>query len=208
MFHAGGAAGVGGLCRFGVGVMDGSNKVVFGVDWARQAGHQPARGLVSGTWVETASGWAPVDTVQAGAVLHVHGGGLRPVLDLQPRPLAAGAMLVHVPGGALDNCADLWLAEGQLVLIDTMGDPDLPDALEVLVPATALVGRRDITLRTASDGLSLWRMQFEDEEVVWAQSGVALHAPSQSRPDSDRQSVDFAQLAPADAQQFVARRLG
>ena len=185
--------------------MDGVDRVVFGLD-RRQHGPAPApSGVISGTWVETADGWRLIENLKPGALLHVHGGGLRPLEGLMPVP--APADLVHVPGGALDNCADLWLAKGQLVLIDTLDDPALPDALEVLVPAGALIGLRGVTGRPAPEAAVLWQITCAEEEVIWAQTGVPLHVPSRLRPETARQSCDFAQLPFLPAQRFLARRL-
>ena len=183
--------------------MDGVDRVIFGLD--RKLPEAAASGLVSGTWVETAEGWRLIEGLHPGILLHVHGGGLRPLEEL--RPLTPPAELVHVPGGALDNCADLWLAKGQNVLIDTLDDPALPDALEVLVPAEALIGLRGIASKPAPEAAALWQVTCTEEEVIWAQSGVPLHVPSHLSPDTARHSRDFAQLPLPAARRFLGRRL-
>lgn len=163
-------------------------------------------GLGGATLVETASGWCRAADLAPGDLLHVHGGGLRPVQAVRCRDGAGGAWL-HVPGGALDNCAALWLGAAQLVLIDTLRDPALPDAMEVLVPAEALAGLRGITLHAAPAALPLVTLHFDEEEVIWAQSGLTLHAPCVTRPDTLWISRDFAQLSGSAARTFLARRL-
>ena len=163
-------------------------------------------GLGAQAHVETAAGWRRAADLVAGDLLHVHGGGLRPVQAVQHEE-GAGASLLHVLGGALGNCADLWLGAAQLVLIDTMNDPDLPDAMEVLVPAEALDGLRGMALQAAPARLPLVTLHFDEEEVIWAQSGLTLHAPSLKAPETIWLSRDFVQLSGPAARHFLARRL-
>lgn len=163
-------------------------------------------GLGAQAHVETAGGWRRVADLVVGDLLHVHGGGLRPVQAVQ-HEVGAGACLLHVPGGALGNCADLWLGAAQLVLIDTAHDPALPDAMEVLVPAEALDGLRGMALQAAPSGLPLVTLHFDEEEVIWAQSGVTLHAPCLRSPETLWLSHEFPQLFGPDARHFLERRL-
>ncbi|HRK42890.1 MAG TPA: Hint domain-containing protein [Gemmobacter sp.] len=163
-------------------------------------------GLGAEAQVETATGWRRAADLVAGDLVHVHGGGLRSVQAVQHED-GAGAPLLHVPGGALGNCADLWLGAAQFVLIDTLLDPGLPDAMEVLVPAEALDGLRGMALQTAPAGMVLVTLHFEAEEVIWAQTGVMVHAPCLRAPETIWFSRDFPQLFGSDARHFLLRRL-
>ncbi|MEH7829594.1 Hint domain-containing protein [Gemmobacter denitrificans] len=166
----------------------------------------PSLGLMPGALVETETGWAPVESLYPGQRLQVSGGGLRPLVAIWADAPASGTA-IHVPGGVLDNCEDLMLGESQLVLLDTLGDPDVPDAMEVLVPAAALVGRRGITRRALPRPQPLLRLMFDEEEVFWAQSGVMLHGASVAHPETALMSADFVQLSQPRSAAFLERRL-
>lgn len=164
-------------------------------------------GLGAEALVDTESGWRRAADLATGDLVHVHGGGLRPVQAVHHSEEGVAPPLLHVPGGALGNCAELWLGAAQLVLVDTLYDPALPDAMEVLVPAEALDGLRGIALQTAPAGLPLVTLHFEEEEVIWAQTGLTLHAPSLAAPETVWLSRDFPQLFGSAARSFLARRL-
>ena len=97
-------------------------------------------GLIAGTLVEGPMGWVPVEDLRIGDAVHSYDGGLVRVLGMDRNwlPPTHGGYLVQLPGGMLDNCSDLMLLPGQTILMDTLNDPDLPDDIVVLIPASVL----------------------------------------------------------------------
>lgn len=142
-----------------------------------------AAGLTSGSLVETAVGWRAVETLVPGDQVHTFDGGLRGIRRIERRGLPLGPKaLVRVPGGVLNACADLLLPRDQVVLLQT------PEAAAVLgnpltlVPAAALVGHRGIGWKVARLPAALFRLVFDEEEVVFVNSGVLIHCPADASP--------------------------
>ena len=149
-------------------------------------------GILAGTLVETTNGWRRVETLRMGDQVQSFDGGLVKVLAVDRRTLrpelAQG--LLTVPGGVLDNCADLHLLPGQHLLIETMGCTGLPDAAYALIPALALQGRMGCTRRHALSQIEVVTPMFATEEILWANSGLLIHCPgiadgAGQLPDSD-----------------------
>ena len=164
-------------------------------------------GLTAATMIETANGWRRAEALRMGDRIYTMDGGLRPVLGLTRTWLNPGeGSLVHIPGGAFDNCDDLLLPEGQLVLVQTGDDAAFPDALVALAPAVALVGLCGITRRGLSMSMELIQPHFAQEEVIWGNSGVQLFCPAIGRPESITESLDFTVLSIVEARNLLSRR--
>ena len=167
-------------------------------------------GLIAGTMVEGAKGWLPVEDLRIGDAVHSYDGGLVRVLGLDRQWITPGRGddLMHLPGGALDNCSDLVLLPGQNLLIDTLGDDDIPDAMAVLIPAQALdgwLGAHRVLFQTA---LEVITPRFSEDEVLFANSGTLLHCPGIRQPAGAATSDFFNQLDPVQAQSFLQRTYG
>lgn len=161
-------------------------------------------GLTGSTMVETTAGWCRVADLRIGARVHTLDGGAAVVLGLDRRPVA-DLPGICIPGGMADSCSDLILPLDQYLLTDTLGDPDLPDADMVLIPATAWISQPCVTpVRITGEIVT---PMFADEEIVWANSGVLLHCPSVAAGPG-RLPLDgfFTALADADARAFLSRR--
>lgn len=159
-------------------------------------------GLLPDTLVETAGGWRPAAGLTLGDRVHSWDGGLRRIAGLDRFPLPEGTTALLLPGGMFDACDDLLLLLGQHLLFDTAGDPTLPDALAVLLPAVALdgcPGIRRIRLPRTEAVVPL----FAEEEVIFANSGVMLHCPG----ITDGAESFFPRLSPLAARAFLDRRL-
>ena len=157
--------------------------------------------------IDSATGWRAVETLRIGDLVHSFDGGARRVQGLDRNWLAPGeaAGLMLVPGGAFDNCSDLVLPEHQHLLIDTLGDPDLPDAMMVLIPAAALVGFRGVRRVPVARPLEVVTPLFADE-AIYANSGALLYCPAMAHgagrlPQGD----DFARLDLASARALLRR---
>lgn len=168
---------------------------------------RPETGLVAGTLVDTETGWRDAMTLRVGDRLHSWDGGLVRIAALDRRPVPAGTAALRLPGGMLGTCADLILLPGQHLLVETLEDPTLPDAMAVLVPASALAGRRGVTSVSLPASEAVLPL-FAEEEAIWAQTGVLLHCPGLSDdPAALPGEGFFPRLSPVAARAFLDRRL-
>lgn len=144
----------------------------------------PQQGIPGATPIETATGWRPAETLRPGDRIATWDGGFRPLTSVRAERLVAGAGagMIHVPGGVLNNCRDVWLTPAQLVLIRSPYAAAVLDLHSVLLPAVALVGYRGISLRAPTAALTLVALHFEDEELVFAASGLTLHCLAEGEP--------------------------
>ncbi|MEO3414761.1 Hint domain-containing protein [Roseovarius sp. CAU 1744] len=140
----------------------------------------PAPALTAGTMVETQAGWMPVERLSLGDAVYTFDGGLAPIAGLRQIRLTAGTQLWHVPGGALNNCADIFLTRDQHVMIFDDNAEDLYDTPYVLVPATALQGFRGTRQVDCVPGTVAVEVTFDTEEAVFANSGTLLRCAAQS----------------------------
>ena len=158
----------------------------------RTAARPALSGLLSGTLVETATGWHPVETLAAGVRIQTLDGGLARLLRLATRTIRPSddLVLIHLPGGCLDACSDLTLLPGQHLLVDTLDDDSLGGAPFALVPALALLAL-DGPRRIRPDApIEVVTPLFAEEEGIYAQSGVLFLCPS---------LIDGAQRYPEDS---------
>ncbi|MDZ4136530.1 MAG: hypothetical protein U1D06_13195, partial [Paracoccaceae bacterium] len=121
----------------------------------------------------------------------------------------AEAGLICLPGGTLNNCADLWLLPGQHLLIDLHPDDATPEALVALIPAEGVLGHGGAYRTTLRQPLEVIIPLFDEEEAIWAASGILLHCPAVAEgagraPQSDY----FTQLTVAQTRAGLSRRAG
>lgn len=160
-----------------------------------------ATGLTCATLVETAEAWQPAGDLRIGARVQTLDGGLATVRGIERTP-ATGLPAVRLAGGLVGNCADLVLPRGQLMLVDTLGDSALPDRDLVLVPAAAWLGLPGAAETLIQD--TLVTPLFDDEEVIWANSGVLLHCPAIA--GTHMEDSFFPTLPLPQARAFLTRR--
>ncbi|MGB8813325.1 MAG: Hint domain-containing protein [Paracoccaceae bacterium] len=165
-------------------------------------------GITAGTLVETANGWRAVESLRCGDAIHSFDGGLVRILGLDRNWLLPSdqTTLLHIPGGAFDNCTDLMLAEHQHLLIDTLGDLALPDTLHALIPAAALAGFRGTKRVSLSQPIELLTPLFAQVEAIYANSGTLLHCPAMIHgPARLPQGDDFTCLDLAQSRALLRR---
>lgn len=123
------------------------------------------------TRLETPRGWASLDALCVGdSVATLDGGFARITAITHPKRRAP---LVQVPGGVLSTCSDVALpADAHVALTPPARWSQAP---VVSVPIKALSGWNGIR-PTLFAGPDLATLHFEDEEMIYAQSGLLIHA--------------------------------
>ncbi|MFP4404893.1 Hint domain-containing protein [Rhodosalinus sp.] len=157
-----------------------------------QAASLPApaqSGLIAGTLVETDRGWRPVEALRPGDEVQTFDGGLQRVLTVQ-REVVTGAEggLVLIPGGVLGATVPTELLPAQHVLLVHHAIEAAFDTPAVLVRAGQLVGLGGITRRPARARLRAIRPGLAEEEILWANDGLLLHAPRAHAATPDTES--------------------
>jgi Hint domain len=144
-------------------------------------------GIPGATLVETVKGWRRADTLRPGDRVATWDGGFRVLQALHSgRVPSGGAEFVRVPGGALDNCGEVWLGAAQLVLLKSAFAAAVLDAEAVLLPAAALAGFRGISLAMPAAAPNLVSLHFDADELIFAASGLCLHCgPENGAPLGD-----------------------
>ena len=166
----------------------------------------PPYGLTAGMRLESPQGWRAVETLVAGDRVQTLDGGMREVIgathttlsahDLA-RARAAGEHPLYVPGGALDTCSGFHLLPGQPVLVDTHHAEAVFGNPLVLVPGAALEGWQGILPDMPEAPLTVVRLMFDEEEVIFANTGALLHCPTDARvwqTDDSRAGGFFTRL--------------
>jgi hypothetical protein len=152
-------------------------------------------GMSAASLVETPQGWRQAGTLMLGSLVQTYDGGFCPVARLQRQVLtpAAGGALMHVPGGVLDCCSDMWLMPDQRVMIADRVVEDVLDQSAVLVLARDLAGFRGITLRPLCQSVAVVSLGFAAEEAVVANSGALIHcAAAQGTEPEHFETLDRA----------------
>lgn len=134
-------------------------------------------GILEGTRVETSGGWRPIESLVPGDAVFTLDGGLRQITALHREQILPARTLV-VPGGALDNCAEMRLLPGQHMLLQNdraeaaFGNP------LALIPAAAMAGYHGIQWVNSSGlEVDVLTLEFDEEEVVYGNTGALFHCP-------------------------------
>lgn len=144
--------------------------------------------------LETPEGFTEARGLTAGDKVATLDGGFAQIVAVRLSPSPERAF--KVPAGALGNDSDIILpAESHVALTPPQGLA-LSEAPYISLPATALVGFRGIR-PTLFNHQNTIAFEFEQEEMVWAQTGLLLHA----RPKHDG---FFTTLAYGDARAVLA----
>ncbi len=156
----------------------------------------PARGLLSGTIVETAAGWRPVDALRAGDLVQTLDGGLRRVAGLRWQPVTPRGGLIVVPGGILGSESDIELLPDQEVLVDGDQLEQLFGLPAAMVRARDLLGFGGTVRRPTGVSVEACALSFDEEEVIWVNGGMCLHCTAGDDGDT---APFFETLSPAQA---------
>ena len=127
--------------------------------------------LSAQTRLETPRGWASVDSLCVGDKVATLDGEFACITAIT-HPMRR-APLVQVPGGVLSTCSDVALpADAHVALTPPARWSQAP---VVSVPIKALSGWNGIR-PTLFAGPDLATLHFADEEMIYAQTGLLIHA--------------------------------
>tara|TARA_R110002124_G_scaffold15982_8_gene68609 strand:- start:8159 stop:8812 length:654 start_codon:yes stop_codon:yes gene_type:complete len=144
-------------------------------------------GLIEGTKVATARGFQRIEAIEVGDRVVTFDHGLQEVRAVRreamwiaegecPRTLYP----LFVPAGAIDNAQDMILLPHQAVLIESdVAEAELGDPF-VLMQARDLNGICGITRVAPTEPAMVITLEFDNDEVVFANSGAMCICPSRT----------------------------
>lgn len=142
-------------------------------------------GIAAGTRVATAIGWRDAAALQAGDMVLTFDGGLQEVRAVLRRRLWEGRgpcpeafWPLAVPAGALENAKAMMLLPNQGVMLESDLAEELYDDPFALVPAVAFAGLHGIERVFPGDPIDVVCLQFESDQVVFAEQGALLFCPA------------------------------
>jgi len=161
-----------------------AEKITLALHGLTAAAPAGAPGILAGSLVETEAGWCPVEALGRGVAVATYDGGFCRPVRIERRHLwpAVGAEMIHVPGGALDNCSDFALMPGQQVLIASDIAEAVLDRGAVLLPAGSLVGYRGISRQPLTRPVEMVSLVFASDEVVYVNTGALIHCAGDGAP--------------------------
>ncbi|MCB1406739.1 MAG: Hint domain-containing protein [Rhodobacteraceae bacterium] len=143
-----------------------------------------ADGLIAGTLVATEMGWQPVEDLRTGDRVVTFDSGMRPLKAVHVSSLwttegnaPRNVWPLEVPKRALGNREVIRLLPDQSVLIESdeaealFGDPF------IMVSAGVLDGHKGITRVPPSREMMIVTLEFERDEVVYANGTMLVHCP-------------------------------
>lgn len=145
------------------------------------------------TLVETQHGWRGAGLLQAGMEIATLDGGFKPVAWVKRRSVYDAPF--QIPAGALNNCTETHLPGDTLIgqIAPVAFHHACSDYLSL--PLAALEGQFGIT-RSRGDHGVIYEVGMEDEEMIWTNTGLLVHARSTA-------SNFFQTLAPQMSRHFV-----
>ena len=167
-----------------------------------------AEGLLPGRLIATDSGWRPVETLKAGAMVLTFDHGMRRLERISTATVAPGANgaaaqhVMHVPKGAIGNRRDIDLLPDQLVLVDcAFGEAQFGDPF-ILVPAGLLDGYKGIARRWVTNIMTSYMLGFAAEEIVHTDGSALLSCFSVTRSARASQPCRYPRVTPTQAAHF------
>lgn len=172
-----------------------------------------AYGLTSAAKVETTEGWRRVEALLPGHEVQTLAGGTARIQRIERRKYWSEVTrawpegLILVPDGALGTCEGLYLLPDQLLAMPGAGEADG----HVLIRAATLEGRAGVARALPVDGIDIFALRFEEDEVVWTNSGLLIHCPPSWPPVArtaphDSPVAGLTVLTDAEAARLLDRR--
>lgn len=148
-------------------------------------------GFLAGTRVETARGWRPVETLVVGDLVQTFDGDLKQVIDTHHAIIRKqdAPQLIEVPGGMLNTCSTLRMMPGQKILLRGADVESLTGLPHALIPVDLMVGHGGIRRISAAQDLRRITLKFEEEELIFANTGALLHCAGPDRKGSHFRSL-------------------
>ena len=165
-------------------------------------------GLLPGALVEADGGWRAVETLVAGTPVMTLDGGMKPLARIERRATSCDTAVIKISGGTLSTCSDLIMRRDQLVMLESPEAEALYGTPITLVPAHCLLGFEGVVEMGAPQGQDAVTLIFEDEEIVYANTGALVHCPGRTQASLAEmvgiRSDFFEVLRPTDAKALVA----
>lgn len=151
-------------------------------------------GMISGTRVATQHGWCDVTKVVPGDRVLTFDEGLQVVQSVRQENVSQflGECLLEVPASALGNRESVFLVASQNVMVESDTAEELFGDPFALIPALALEGMRGIRRVVSPKEARIVTLEFEQDQVVFANIGALFLCPSS-------QAVDIVQAAQSGA---------
>ncbi|OUS38829.1 hypothetical protein A9Q94_01270 [Rhodobacterales bacterium 56_14_T64] len=159
-----------------------------------------AGGFLPDTLVETDRGFVQMRDVKVGDSIYTFDGGAQEVKSVK-HGVPRLTTLVHVPAGALGNDVDLLLPSDQMVALELDVAERLFDVPLVMTRLISLVGYKGIS-PSLPERMARIHLKFEEEELIWAESGMLLQAAGDSIDSA------FRKLSLAETRQILASEDG
>ena len=137
--------------------------------------------LFSGTRIETLKGWRAAERIAPGTRLFTYDGGIARVLRVDS--ICGPNDAIRLPARAFGADAETFLSPGQLVLLETGAAMAWLNVPVALARAEDLIGLQGVARRRAPE-TRLTRLVLEDEQVLFASSGLCLFAGNAATQDT------------------------
>ena len=168
-------------------VLGGTNKRMTETTGAYDGGAVGVQsGIVAGTKVATSLGWRPIEAVAKGDKVLTFDGGLQVVTGVTRRKLWNGETPcptrfwpLEVPAHALGNLETMYLLPSQGVMVESDAAEEMLGDPFALIPAKALEGLREIAPVAPRGEMEIICLHFEEDHVVFANSGALFHCPAE-----------------------------
>lgn len=153
-------------------------------------------GFLPTTLVETEEGFKQARDIKPGDKVFTFDGGAQEVKAVK-HAVPRLTTCMHVPAGALGNDTDLMLPSDQKVVLEMDTAERLFGLPVVITKLIALSGYKGIT-PAAPERLGRIHFEFEEEELVWTESGMLLPAGNTGEDSA------FHQLSLSETRQVLA----
>ncbi len=141
-------------------------------------------GLIGAVRVAGTAGWRLARSIVPGEKVLTFDCGMQPVAEVQVltlwnenAPCPASLWPIEVPAGVLGNRDLMYLAADQAVLIESDAAEALTGDPFALIPARSLDGVRGMCRVPPPKDAVVTILQFETEQIVFANSGAMFHCP-------------------------------
>jgi Hint domain len=157
-------------------------------------------GFLPDTLVDTNRGFIQMRDVKPGDSIYTFDGGCQDVKTIK-HGVPRLTTLVHIPAGALGNDVALQLPSDQMVALELDAAERLFDVPLVMTRLISLVGYKGITVGLPQR-MARIHLSFEEEELIWTESGMLLQA------NNDSLDSAYRKLSLAETRQILASEDG